>query len=331
VRKINLKSFLLKLFIFGIILFPCVGVAESQILVQETEIDYEIIPINPEPYDEVTINLYSYAADIDKAFISWQSSNGIVQSGTGKKSLTFKAPGPDSTIYFDIIINPVEQTASIKKRIFINLFDMDVLWESVDSYTPPFYKGKALPSRGSLIKVVAVPNSKTVTSGIGKIDYTWKNNDDTLEENSGYNINSYLFKNSLFETINNIEVQASSVVGNYNANKTIEIPTYNPSLVFYKKSPTGGILFNEGIVDSYLMTEDQTTFVASPFYLATKGKEGSFDYSWYINGNLTPSLDKKSEITIRPNSRDGYIDMELTVENISELYQKITNSFEINF
>lgn len=314
----------------GMIIFPFATNADPQIMVQEEEISFEIIPANPEPYDEVTIILNSYAADLDKAIISWQNSAGFVESGIGKKSITFQAPGPDSLTYFDVSISIVGQTTTIKKRIIINPSDIDLMWESVDALTPPFYKGKALPTTGSVLKVVAVPNSNTITSGIGSIDYTWKNSDDTIEEVSGYNRNSYIFKNSLFDKTSNIEVLASSVSGNYSASKKIEIPTFNPVLNFYKKSPTDGILFNIALTEDYLMIEDQATFVAYPYYLAMKENNRAFDYKWFINDSEIATPDKKSEITIRPTSRDGYIDVGLRIENLQELFQKVTNNFIIN-
>ena len=314
----------------GMIIFPFATNADPQIMVQEEEISFEIIPANPEPYDEVTIILNSYAADLDKAIISWQNSAGFVESGIGKKSITFQAPGPDSLTYFDVSISIVGQTTTIKKRIIINPSDIDLMWESVDALTPPFYKGKALPTIGSVLKVVAVPNSNTITSGIGSIDYTWKNSDDTIEEVSGYNRNSYIFKNSLFDKTSNIEVLASSVSGNYSASKKIEIPTFNPVLNFYKKSPTDGILFNIALTEDYLMIEDQATFVAYPYYLAMKENNRAFDYKWFINDSEIATPDKKSEITIRPTSRDGYIDVGLRIENLQELFQKVTNNFIIN-
>ena len=329
-KNTGLKSFLFKIFMIGMIIFPFATNADPQIMVQEEEISFEIIPANPEPYDEVTIILNSYAADLDKAIISWQNSAGFVESGIGKKSITFQAPGPDSLTYFDVSISIVGQTTTIKKRIIINPSDIDLMWESVDALTPPFYKGKALPTIGSVLKVVAVPNSNTITSGIGSIDYTWKNSDDTIEEVSGYNRNSYIFKNSLFDKTSNIEVLASSVSGNYSASKKIEIPTFNPVLNFYKKSPTDGILFNIALTEDYLMIEDQATFVAYPYYLAMKENNRAFDYKWFINDSEIATPDKKSEITIRPTSRDGYIDVGLRIENLQELFQKVTNNFIIN-
>lgn len=330
VSNSKLKHLLFKIFTIGILIFPSILFAEPQILVQDNEISYEMIPSNPEPYEQVTIKLSSYATDLDKAVISWQNNtSGVVLSGIGKTSLTFNAPGPDEIVYFDIVINPIGQSTTIRKRIVLNPSDIDLIWESVDGYTPPFYKGKSLPSIGGIIKVVAMPNSSTVTSGIGSIDYTWKNSDKTIESISGYNKNSYTFKNSLFDNINNIEVQASSVSGNYNATKKAEIPSYNPSLVFYKKSPTDGILYNKGITTDFSLEEDQATFVASPYNLATGNNDNLFDYTWYVNGEMV-STPKKNEISIRPTSRDGYVEIGLRIENFQELFQKVTNVFNVN-
>lgn len=330
VRNSKLKHALFKIFTIGILTVPSILFAEPQILVQDNEISYEMIPNNPEPYEQVSVKLTSYATDLDKAVISWQNStSGVVLSGIGKTYLTFNAPGPDEVVYFDIVINPIGQSSTIRKRIVLNPSDIDLIWESVDGYVPPFYKGKSLPSIGGVIKVVAIPNSATITSGIGSIDYTWKNSDKTMESISGYNKNSYIFKNSLFDDINNIEVQASSVSGNFNATKRIEIPTYNPYLIFYKKSPTDGILYNNGIVKEFNLEEDQATFVASPYNLAIGNNNNLFDYTWYINGEVA-TTPRKNEISIRPTSRGGYVEIGLQVENLRELFQKVTSVFSVN-
>ncbi|NCU28250.1 MAG: hypothetical protein EOM85_01090 [Candidatus Moranbacteria bacterium] len=328
-KKINLKTFFLKILFIGVFFVPFILFAESEITVQQEEISVEIIPENPEPYEGVTIRLTSYATDIDKAIITWQSNTGTVQSGIGLKSYSFKAPGPNEIIYFDVSINPANETSSIKKRITISPSDMELMWESVDGYVPPFYKGKNLPSRGSAIKVVAIPSTNAITSGIGDFDYTWKNSDQTLENSSGYNKNAYVFKNSLFNKTESVEVQVSSVKGNYNAQKSIEIPTYNPFLVFYKKSPTDGILFNNAIVDNYKMTEDIATFVSSPYYLTLNNRNYVFNYNWSANDDSLPTPSKRGEITIALDSDDGYADIELAISSLSELFQEVTKSFRI--
>jgi len=51
----------------------------------------------------------------------------------------------------------LDSTHRIDKEIVIEPAQLDILWESTDSYVPPFYEGKALPSIESTIKVVALP------------------------------------------------------------------------------------------------------------------------------------------------------------------------------
>lgn len=329
VTNSKLKHVLFKIFAIGILIFPSILSAESQILIQEGEINFEMIPENPEPYEEVAINLYSYATDLDKAVISWVKNNENISSGIGKKNISIISPGPNSSIVLDITIVPAGQTSSIRKNIVISPSDMNILWESIDGYAPPFYKGKTLPSRGGVIKVVSIPNTNSITSSIGEMDYTWKNNDTTVENASGYNKNSYVFKNSLFSPEEKIEVSVSSVSGNYNSTRKITIPTYNPLLIFYKKSPTDGILYNNGILGEFNMEEDQATFVAAPYNLAIGNNDNLFNYTWYVNDEATPTP-VKNEISIRPTSRGGYVEIGLRIENLQELFQKVTNFFNVN-
>jgi len=331
--KVNftkIKIFLFGFFILGIINIPYISSAEMQIEVQEGEISVETIPNNPQPYQDVTITISSYATDLNKAIITWQSESRTVLSGIGKTSYSFKALGPNTTTFFDINITPVGAMSTISKRVVIAPSEVEIMWESVDGYTPPFYKGKSLPISGGLIRAVAIPNTNTIKSGSGSIAYSWKNADSAVPDASGYNKNSYVFKNSMFDDINKITVVASSVAGNYSAENTIEIPVYKPKIVFYKKSPTEGVLYNNALKKEAIMSEDEMTIVAEPYFLSLKGHEDKFIYSWQINGERIATPSKKSELTIRPTSRGGYATIDIVIENLNELFQKASNQLKLN-
>lgn len=330
VKLIKIKVFLVSFFILGIITIPSVSIAEMQIEVQENEIDVETIPYNPQPYKEVTVNLSSYATDLNKAIITWQGESGTVLSGIGKTSYTFTAPGPNSSTYFDISVTPVNSMSTINKRIVISPSEIEIMWESVSGYTPPFYRGKSLPTKGSTIKAVAIPNTDTIKSGSGSLSYTWKSDDKTVQEASGYNKNYYIFKNGLLDTTNEITVVASSVAGNYGAESTAEIPIYEPKLIFYKRSPTEGILYNGALYKEATETEDEIAIVAEPYFLSTKGNENNLSYSWKINGEDIETPSKKTELTLRPTSRGGYATIRLEIENIKELFQSISSNLKLN-
>jgi len=331
--KVNftkIKIFLFGFFILGIINIPYISSAEMQIEVQEGEISVETIPNNPQPYQDVTITISSYATDLNKAIITWQSESRTVLSGIGKTSYSFKALGPNTTTFFDINITPVGAMSTISKRVVIAPSEVEIMWESVDGYTPPFYKGKSLPISGGLIRAVAIPNTNTIKSGSGSIAYSWKNADSAVPDASGYNKNSYVFKNSMFDDINKITVVASSVAGNYSAENTIEIPVYKPKIVFYKKSPTEGVLYNNALKKEAIMSEDEMTIVAEPYFLSLKGHEDKFIYSWQINGERIATPSKKSELTVRPTSRGGYANIDIVIENLNELFQKVTGQLKLN-
>lgn len=325
----KIKIFLIGFFILGIINIPFVSFAEQQIEIQEGEINISTSPNNPEPYQDVTITLSSYATDLTKAIMTWRSGSNTVLYGIGKTSYTFKTGGVGSSNVFTISITPPGSINTLIKKIAIYPSEIEIMWESIDGYTPPFYKGKSLPINGSLIKATAIPNTQTIQSGNGSISYIWSNLDSVVEGASGYNKNSYIFKNSMFDDINQISVKASSVAGNYSAEKSVEIPIYEPKIIFYQKSPAEGIFYNYALDKEYAMSEDELTLVAEPYFMPVDKKDDSISYKWKLNGNTIATPSKKTELTIRPTSRGGYANVDLYIENINELFQKVSNKLKL--
>lgn len=329
VKFTKITIFLIGFFILGIINIPYISFAESQIQIQEGDISVETSPTNPQPYSDVTITLSSYATDLNRAIITWQNDYGTVLSGIGKTKYSFKAGGPNSSTTFEINITPVGSVSGVSKTVTINPSEIEIMWESVDGYAPPFYKGKILPVSGSQIKAIAIPNTNTIKSGSGSIAYTWKNGDNTVLGASGYNKNSYVFKNSMFDNRNIITVVASSVNSNYSAENTIEIPVYKPKIVFYEKSPTEGVLYNNALGGEAPMTADEITIVAEPYFTSLKGNN-DFLYKWEVNGKGIATPLKKTELTLRPTSHGGYATIGLSIDNLSDLFQKVSSKLKLN-
>jgi ribosome-associated translation inhibitor RaiA len=134
----------------------------------------------------------------------------------------------------------------------------------------------------------------------------------------------------MFDDKNTVTVIASSVAGNYSAENTIEIPVYKPKIIFYKRSPTEGVLYNNALDKEATMTEEEVTIVAEPYYLPIVGNENDFTYSWKINSSDIQTPIKKTELTVRPTSHDGYATIDMTIENLSKLFQKVSNALKLN-
>jgi hypothetical protein len=328
-NKLKIKFFTIIFLFYGLIFVPNFLYAENEIILQESDIEIETTPENPEPYQDVTIKLVSYATDLNKATIEWRSGSSIVLSGYGKTSYSFKTFGPNTAIVFDITITAPGGMNSVSKKVSIAPSEVEIFWEAVGGYVPPFYKGKSLVGREGAIKVVAMPNTNVIKQGKGNITYTWKTNDKTKQSASGYNKDSYVFKNEALNKNEEVSVFASSVDGKYNAIKTITIPISSPKILFYKKSPTEGVLYNYALTNNDLLREEEITIVAEPYFLDYMS-DYDFDYSWKINGEEIATPLKKREITIRPSSRGGYATISLDMENLRTLFQEVSGSLRLN-
>ncbi len=316
--------------IIGLFYVPVISLADNEIQLQDSDINVTTYPDNPEPYDDITITLKSYATDLNSALIQWQSGSKTLLSGYGKTSYSFKALGPNTTTIFTVSITPAGSIDTVTKQIAISPSEVEILWESIDGYTPPFYKGKSFISAEGTIKAVAIPNTSTIKQGKGNIVYNWKENDSPEQSASGYNKDSYVFTNSELNSKEDVTVTASSIDGQYNATKTIEVPIINPKILFYLKSPTEGTLYNTALSDDTFVSGDEATMVAEPYFLALKGKENIFTYSWKINGDGITTPSNPRELTIRPTSRGGYATIDIVMENLNTLYQKVAGHLKID-
>lgn len=318
------------LFLVSVFYVSQISFAENEIMLQESDITITTVPENPQPYDDVTINLSSYATDLNKAMIQWQNGSSIVLSGYGKASYSFKASGPNTISLIDVTITIPGSINKVTKRIAINPSEVELIWEGVDSYTPPFYRGKSFPSPEGRIKVVAVPNTNIIKQGKGAITYTWKSDNNTVQSASGYNKDSYVFQNSELNDSENISVTAESVNGAYSATNSVEIPITAPKIIFYAKSPTEGVLYNNALGGETSFIGDEMTIVAEPYFLALEGNEGNFTYNWKINGKSIDTPSKKTELTVHPTDRGGYATLELSMENLNTLFQKVTGQLKLD-
>jgi hypothetical protein len=301
----------------------------AEIGVLESDISVSIAPENPKPYDDMTITLTSYATDLNKALIEWRSGKDLLLSGYGKTSYSFKALGPNTPITLNVNITPVGSD-KVSKQIVVNASEITMLWEGADSYTPPFYRGKSFVSREGSIRVVAIPETNTIKSGKGNIAYTWKSGDNTILSASGYNKDSYVFRNSNLNTSENISVQASSIDGRYDASDSIQIPIIDPKIVFYKKSPTEGVLYADALTSETTFEGDEMTIVAEPYFFSLNQSAQYITYGWQINGKAIDTPLRKTELTVHPASRGGYANVSLVIENLNSLFQKVSASLKLN-
>jgi hypothetical protein len=155
-----MKNFFLPLLTLAL-LTPSLGFINAQSLQslsgQTNSLVIETDPVRPEPNQTVTVSIESYATDLSRSTISWYLNNVLTKEGTGLKQFTFKT-GRAGSVSNILIVVKTSEGALLQETLNIHPASLDLVWEA-QSYTPPFYKGKAFYPYQGTVKVVAMPNN----------------------------------------------------------------------------------------------------------------------------------------------------------------------------
>jgi hypothetical protein len=313
--------------IFGSVLpFKAMAVAPSSIAVN-------IAPENPAPGESTSITLNSYSSNLDSVLISWSVDGKNTLSGIGKKSFSLNAPNAGSET--NIVATVYLPDGSIDKRIILRPAVMVLLWQANDSYTPPFYRGKALPAEGSEIKIVAMPEIK---SGSGIVNpknmvYAWKKDYTNNVDGSGYGKNAFTYINDYLENSNTLSVTASTTDQQYSSQKSIDVGTVQPKIVFYKNDPTLGTIWEHALSDGHRIIGDEV-MQAAPYFISPGDiRIPTLIFNWFINdyqvavANFTKNL---MPLAVQAGT-SGTSKIKLEIESTDKIFQSSGGEINVEF
>ncbi|MEK9181669.1 MAG: hypothetical protein AAB786_01485 [Patescibacteria group bacterium] len=300
-----------------------------------------IAPENPAPHEDVTIDLSSYANNLDSVSILWSLNGRNVLSGIGKKSFSLTAPaaGEEAIITANISF----PDGNLEKRIIIRPSVMVLLSQATDSFVPPFYRGKAMPTADSEIKIVAMPEISALGSPESlrrslvdpkNMTYAWKKDYTNNQEASGYGKNFFIYTNDYLEDSNTVSVVASTVDQKYSSEANIEVGVAEPKIVFYKNDNALGTIWERALSDSYRMENADMIVEAAPYFISPKELLHPYlIWTWSINDTAVPVPDfKKNFMPLRIQSgTSGTAKLRLVIENMDKIFQTMSKEVNIEF
>lgn len=294
-------------------------------------LDIEISPQNPGPGESVQINIQSYLTDLNRANMTWTLNGKVLQKGIGKTSFSFQNGPSGQTTRLSISILTIEGDA-VTKQLSWSPVGVTVLWEA-DTYTPPFYKGKALMTPQSRVRAIAIPDTNTGKSALssGNLVYTWKKDGSVVSEASGYGKNSLLFIGPKPYGETNIRVQASSLSGSVNSEIRIDIPLSNPFVLLYENDPLLGVLYKKTLNPNITLSKKEFSISAEPYFFSYEAVENpSSAYMWSLNGQEIHNPSRL--ITLRnENGVAGTSRIALAARGVKQTFQNAGQSIMINF
>ncbi len=298
------------------------------------DIFIDMTPDNPAPNENVTISLSSYSYNLNITKITWYLNGKKTLEGIGKK--TFSTTAGSLSTDNNVTVHLALSDGDVDLKIKVKGNNMVMLYQALDSYVPPFYRGKALPSLDSKIKVVAMP--EIMSSGKlvdpNNMNYAWKIDYYTNDvDQSGYGKNYYIYTNDYLDRVNNIEATVSTIDQNYSTKNNINIEASTPKIVFYKKDTKLGTLWENAIPNNYQMTED-TVLEADPYFISPKNPMNPIlSWTWSVNDSPV-YLDSivKNIIPLKITAGvSGSAKVNVEINNKYKFFQTTKKELYINF
>lgn len=317
------NKFFIVVFAFIFIFFA----SNAQAQVSDTDITLSISPTNPNLNETVNASISSYSTDLDKSYITWSVNGEELLTGIGKKTFSFTIKSSGVTVQAKI------NTASgqnLIKSASVNTSNVDMLWQAVDSYVPPFYKGKTYVSKEGFFKVVAMPN--TGASPIN-ISYKWTKDGNGQPSASGWGKNGYVFKNTYLDKNNTIEVESTDILGNSTGKGKIVIVPTNPKIIFYENNPSTGLHLEKALGNNFSLNNTEDMFFVSPYFFSGKDLESSnLEFTWNINGQNIDTPNPVNILSVKPEEgKSGTANIKVNVKNTKTLFQEIAEQLNVQF
>ena len=287
------------------------------------DINISIFPTDPKPGQVVTATVESFGMDLTKSNISWQQNGKNVLVGIGKTNLSFTAPDSGKALVISVAAS--DDTSDANSSITIRPASVDVIWEAIDAYTPPFYKGKALASTGGRLRAVAIASGNAPKT----LSYSWKYNDSSIKNQSGTNKNSLSIKTDMLSNRQNFSVQVSG--GTFEGNGGTSLSLRNPDIVLYKKS-NGFINYANGSIDNMNISESGTTLRVEPFnFSVNKIIDQTLNIVFDIGGQSFSGISQSQELPITRPENGGESIFTVNISSLKERLQNAKHSFTLSF
>lgn len=335
----NNKTVLKALTLLIIVLIMVSAVSFSFAQFTDNDLQIEVVPNLPGPHVNATIRVRSYSYDLDRSQISWLINGVPVEEGIGLREISFTTGDIGNKNKVDVVVQTLGGQ-TFTKSVIINPLKVNIIWEAL-SYTPPFYKGKALVPPNGFMLVTAMP--ELVSSGGTKLKpeelvYTWEQDGFILGESSGFGRNSVVVNGKQIPRLStSIAVTVASFDNTLQAQTSIKIPVSETKILFYEKHPLEGILYEKALEGEVILQDAEITVRGEPMYFSLDDiARNNLTFRWEINNRdvNTPLEDQGQELVLRNESGaagSARVSLSIESDDLLRVLQDVRHSFNLRF
>lgn len=295
-------------------------------------VTFSTTPKTPGANTSVLIRMESFAVNLSSAKILWYVNKNLIKESVADTSLKVSTGDFGEETIIDVVIITANGN-SYNKQFILAPAEVDVLWEA-QTYTPPFYKGKAMPTYKSMVKVTAVPRFKSLSSDPSEYFYTW-----TYKQT--LNIGKALGKNSVIVPMGfagapiPVNVEVSLPGTNWKGERYLSIPVFVPKLVMYEQSSLLGISYHHALPKIVETNGTQFTLHVAPYFFSSDDVyAGNIAFKWYADRRVMPSDQAYLNATLEKTGKETDTETKsvtLSIQNPNRILQSASTQVTVSF
>lgn len=293
-----------------------------------SDISIGTLPTNPGPNQSIQVTIESYSINLNSSKISWYVNNKLITQGVGIKTIPTQTGNLGSETVISVQIDT--ETETLTKKLTIIPTSVNILWEA-RTYTPPFFKGKALFSHQSNILFTAIPRIVVKGKEIPKenLIYTWSKNGVILGDKNGYGKYTLPQTGSVISRPFSIEVEVSDPNTGITAFNTTNVQPIEPEIIIYKTDPLYGVEYSKAILDSLPLSGKEITLTAVPYFFSNIE---NISYNWSINGNdISDGQNTSTRVFRKVGEVFGISQINLKIIQKNKILQFASHNVSIEF
>ncbi len=312
--------------------FVCVAISSFQTASAQTKLEFsgaslKLEPAFPEPDTNVKVMLDAYTYDTAGAVIVWKIDGVQRPEFENERSITIPAGKlGDKTSVSATVLALDGSGFTLKKDITPVVLDIIV---EAHTYVPPFYRGRALGSQKTDLRVTAIPHNG-VTLNPRELTFTWEHNESILfggpmRGKQSVDITMPQYSGGY------VKVSVMNDKRELVVEKRISLKAVKPEMHFYEEIPLRG-LSEVAIKERMALIGEETTVHGEPYYLRRGVSAEDLTFKWSVNGEEIVNENSDPHIiTLKKTGGSGSALITLRALTNDLIPQYVQNNFNLSF
>ncbi len=281
-------------------------------------------PSYPGPGQDYTVTLDDYSGGAYGASINWFIDGTERVDLKNNRSITLQA----SELNTETTIRAVLTTPDTANRTLTTTITpryLDIIFEP-QTHVPSFYKGRALPSQGSIVNTIALLHGTNIPTA--NLIYTWQVNNEVINGGPLRGQNRISFTTPLGDEVL-VSVQVTTTSGEVLARRVVALPSVRPELHFYEVNTLYGV--NQKSLSTLLLLGNSVTVRAVPYYLDSRVFNQPDIATWEIDRSVYDQGINPYEVTLQRAQNNGSSRLNFQVQSTTAFLQGVEGSLPINY